>query len=153
MLRILRRHFPSLAGLSGRRAGPGLSAGTPTTCGSRLRYRSVGRLLDEGAEVRAYDPIATESARTAFAGLNIKLCEDMAEAVQDVEAVLLVTRWDEFAHVPALIARQPVPALARRRQADDSAGERCELRRHRTLRRAFERRDVDPGAAAGLDRR
>jgi len=31
--------------------------------------------------------------------------------VQDVDAVLLITRWDEFAQLPALIARQPVPPL------------------------------------------
>jgi UDPglucose 6-dehydrogenase/GDP-mannose 6-dehydrogenase len=67
--------------------------------------------VSEGAEVRAYDPIATESASAVFAGLNIKLCEDMAEAVQDVDAVLLITRWDEFAQVPALIERQLEPPL------------------------------------------
>jgi UDPglucose 6-dehydrogenase len=46
-----------------------------------------------------------------FAGINIKLCDDMTDAVQDVDAVLLVTRWDEFSELPALIARQPVPPL------------------------------------------
>ena len=108
MLRILRGHFPSLAGLRVGVLGLAFRPGTDDMRESPA-IPIVGRLLDEGAEVRAYDPIATESARTAFAGLNIKLCEDMAEAVQDVEAVLLVTRWDEFAHVPALIASPSRP--------------------------------------------
>ncbi len=110
MLHILRRHFPSLAGLRVGVLGLAFRPGTDDMRESPA-IPIVGRLLTEGAEVRAYDPIATESARSVFAGLNIKLCEDMAEAVQDVEAVLLVTRWDEFNQVPALIERQPIPPL------------------------------------------
>lgn len=110
MLDILRRHFPSMAGLRVGVMGLAFRPGTDDMRESPS-IPIVGRLLEEGVEVRAYDPIATDSARTAFAGLNVKLCEEMAEAVQDVDAVLLITRWDEFSDLPALIAEQPRPPL------------------------------------------
>jgi UDPglucose 6-dehydrogenase/GDP-mannose 6-dehydrogenase len=110
MLDILQRHFSSLSGLRVGVLGLAFRPGTDDMRESPA-VPIIGRLLDEGAEVRAYDPIATESARTAFAGLNVKLCEEISEAVQDVEAVLLITRWDEFGCLPALLAEQPRPPL------------------------------------------
>jgi UDPglucose 6-dehydrogenase len=110
MLDLLRRQFPALVGLRVGVLGLAFRPGTDDMRESPA-IPIIHRLVSEGAEVRAYDPIATESASAVFAGLNIKLCEDMAEAVQDVDAVLLITRWDEFAQVPALIERQPEPPL------------------------------------------
>src|ERR1044072_6351266 len=110
MLDLLRRHFPQLEGLRVGVLGLAFRPGTDDMRESPA-IPIINSLVDAGAEVRAYDPIATESASAVFAGLNLKLCEDIADAVQDVEAVLLITRWDEFAEVPSLIARQPVPPL------------------------------------------
>jgi len=110
MLDLLRRQFPELVGLRVGVLGLAFRPGTDDMRESPA-IPIIHKLVSEGVEVRAYDPIATESASAVFTGLNIKLCEDMAEAVQDVDAVLLITRWDEFAQLPALIARQPVPPL------------------------------------------
>jgi UDPglucose 6-dehydrogenase/GDP-mannose 6-dehydrogenase len=110
MLHILRRHFPKLIGIRVGVLGLAFRPGTDDMRESPS-VPIVTKLLDAGAEVRAYDPIAAEAARTVFAGLNVKLCEEMSEAVQDVDAVLLVTRWDEFGDVPDLIAQQPTPPL------------------------------------------
>src|SRR6476619_371274 len=110
MLDLLRRQFPVLVGLRVCVLGLAFRPGTDDMRESPA-IPIIHKLVSEGVEVRAYDPIATESASAVFTGLNIKLCEDMAEAVQDVDAVLLITRWDEFAQLPALIARQPVPPL------------------------------------------
>ncbi len=110
MLDLLRRQFPELVGLRVGVLGLAFRPGTDDMRESPA-IPIIHKLVSEGVEVRAYDPIATESASAVFTGLTIKLCEDMAEAVQDVDAVLLITRWDEFAQLPALIARQPVPPL------------------------------------------
>lgn len=110
MFAILHRHFPSLAGVRVGVMGLAFRPGTDDMRESPA-IPIIGKLLDEGAEVRAYDPVATESARTAFAGLNVKLCEEMAEAAADVDVVLLLTRWAEFGGLPALIAEQPNPPL------------------------------------------
>ena len=52
-------------------------------------------LLAAGAKVKAYDPIATETARAVF-GDTITYCDDAYEALEGAEALLLVTEWNEF---------------------------------------------------------
>jgi UDPglucose 6-dehydrogenase/GDP-mannose 6-dehydrogenase len=110
MLEILRRHYPALVGVRVGVLGLAFRPGTDDMRESPA-IPIIEKLLAEGGEVRAYDPIASETARSVFAGTNVKLCEDLPEAVQDVDAVLLVTRWDEFGDVPALIAEQSTPPL------------------------------------------
>jgi UDPglucose 6-dehydrogenase len=110
MLDMLRRHFPTLEGLRVGVLGLAFRPGTDDMRESPA-IPLITQLAGEGAEIRAFDPIATDSASAVFAGLNIKLCEDISEAVQDVDAVLLVTRWDDFADLPGLLAQQPAPPL------------------------------------------
>jgi UDPglucose 6-dehydrogenase len=57
----------------------------------------AARLSELGAEVRAYDPRAMESARRA--GLRAYLCSDPYDAAQDASAVVLVTEWPEFSQI------------------------------------------------------
>ena len=110
MLHILRRHFPELIGVRVGVLGLAFRPGTDDMRESPS-IPIINKLLHAGVEVRAYDPIAADTARTVFADLNVKLCEELSEVVQDVDAVILVTRWDEFGDVPALIAQQPTPPL------------------------------------------
>jgi UDPglucose 6-dehydrogenase len=57
----------------------------------------VKSLLDEGATVNAYDPEATEKARTVLP--NITYCADPYQAAQGADAVLIVTEWSEFREI------------------------------------------------------
>ena len=50
-----------------------------------------------GAEVRAFDPEATETARRQ--GVRAELCADVYQASQGADAVVLVTEWPEFREV------------------------------------------------------
>ncbi|MBM3457374.1 MAG: UDP-glucose/GDP-mannose dehydrogenase family protein [Armatimonadetes bacterium] len=52
------------------------------------------RLLELGAEVRAYDPEAGEAARRRDLGFDI--CSSALEAARDADAVVLLTEWPEF---------------------------------------------------------
>jgi UDPglucose 6-dehydrogenase len=52
------------------------------------------RLQAAGATVSAYDPIAEEEARKLITG--IEFAPNALEVVQDADAVVLVTEWDEF---------------------------------------------------------
>jgi UDPglucose 6-dehydrogenase len=52
------------------------------------------RLLEEGAQVRAYDHGAGEKPRELVPGLE--LCTDAYDAAAGADAVVLVTEWDEF---------------------------------------------------------
>jgi len=54
------------------------------------------RLLQLGARVKAYDPIAMPACRAQNPELKIQYCESAFDAVRDADAVVLVTEWDEF---------------------------------------------------------
>jgi UDPglucose 6-dehydrogenase len=52
-------------------------------------------LRERGAEVVAYDPVATENMREHFP--DIEYAESADEALEDAHAAVVVTDWDEFA--------------------------------------------------------
>ena len=53
-----------------------------------------GRLQGEGAQVRVYDPVAARRADGMLGGATI--ADSALEAVDDADAVVLVTEWPEF---------------------------------------------------------
>jgi UDPglucose 6-dehydrogenase len=52
----------------------------------------ASRLLAEGAHVRGYDPVAKPNELVS----GMSTCDSAAEAVQDADAAVIVTEWDEF---------------------------------------------------------
>ncbi|MHB1389732.1 MAG: UDP-glucose dehydrogenase family protein [Thermoleophilia bacterium] len=64
----------------------------------------ASRLLGDGAYVKAYDPVAIPYAAKAVRG--ILLCDDILSAVAESDAVVLVTEWDEFSHLPLAEMKQ-----------------------------------------------
>jgi len=52
-------------------------------------------LLSRGAKVKAYDPVAEESARF-YLGDTIEYYHDQYEVLQDADALLILTEWSEF---------------------------------------------------------
>ncbi len=55
------------------------------------------RLLQMGARVRAFDPIAMTACREQNPGLRILYCNDALSAAEHADAIVLVTEWPEFA--------------------------------------------------------
>jgi len=55
----------------------------------------IKKLLEAGATVRAYDPVAMEEARH-YLGESISYCEDQYEALSEADALAMVTEWPEF---------------------------------------------------------
>ncbi|MBL0356121.1 MAG: UDP-glucose/GDP-mannose dehydrogenase family protein [Chitinophagaceae bacterium] len=55
----------------------------------------VKKLLEAGAKVKAYDPIAIKEARHHF-GDTIAYCEDQYETLIDADCVAILTEWPEF---------------------------------------------------------
>jgi UDPglucose 6-dehydrogenase/GDP-mannose 6-dehydrogenase len=110
MIRILDDHFDSLDGL--RVAVLGL-AFKPDTDDMRESpaIAIVNQLLSRGAVVKAYDPVANESARRVLPADQIEFAESLESALDGVQAVLLVTRWDEFRQLPDLLGRLDAPPL------------------------------------------
>jgi UDPglucose 6-dehydrogenase len=52
----------------------------------------ASRLLAEGAEVRAWDPVADASSLLQ----GVRFCDGVLEAVSDADAAVIVTEWDEL---------------------------------------------------------
>ena len=55
----------------------------------------IERLLKEGAEIRVYDPAAMEETKKKL-GNSITYVSDPYDAVQGVNALILMTEWPEF---------------------------------------------------------
>ena len=52
-------------------------------------------LMEKGASVKAYDPLAMPNAKRVLLG-KVKYCRDAKEAVTDCDCILVLTEWDEF---------------------------------------------------------
>ena len=55
----------------------------------------VKKLLQAGASVKAYDPVASEEAKHHF-GDTITYCKDQYEALLDADCLAVLTEWAEF---------------------------------------------------------
>lgn len=54
------------------------------------------RLIQMGARVRAYDPIANAACREQRPDLKMRYCDTAQELASDADALVLVTEWREF---------------------------------------------------------
>jgi UDPglucose 6-dehydrogenase len=54
----------------------------------------VNALVERGAEVSAFDPVAREQAEKIFSG--IEFAPDAYSAASKADALVIVTEWDEF---------------------------------------------------------
>lgn len=55
----------------------------------------IDRLLEAGADVKVYDPVAMDECKRRI-GDKVIYCPDMYSAVVDADALMLVTEWKEF---------------------------------------------------------
>ena len=93
MLALAERHVD----LEGKRVavlGLAFKPGTDDVRNSRA-IPLVESLLDRGADVVGYDPVATENMREHFP--EITYANSAAAALEGAHAALVVTDWDEFA--------------------------------------------------------
>ncbi|HLI86971.1 MAG TPA: UDP-glucose/GDP-mannose dehydrogenase family protein [Bryobacteraceae bacterium] len=58
------------------------------------------RLLQLGARVKAYDPIAMQACRQQHPDLKIRYCDSAREVALDSDALVVVTEWNEFRQLP-----------------------------------------------------
>ncbi|MBD2327267.1 UDP-glucose/GDP-mannose dehydrogenase family protein [Alkalinema sp. FACHB-956] len=112
----LHKHFPSLEGV--RVAILGLSF-RPNTNDMRESpaIPIVRDLLAQKAILKAYDPVANAEAQHILGADALEYCDSLNQVLEGVQAVVLVTRWDEFRSVPELLTKldpQPVFVDGRR---------------------------------------
>ncbi|UVE49770.1 UDP-glucose/GDP-mannose dehydrogenase family protein [Haloferax larsenii] len=112
MLDLLRKRFDP----EGKRVavlGLSFKPGTDDIRSSRS-IPLVEALLDAGADVVGYDPVATENMRERFP--DIDYADSAAAALVDADAALVATAWDEFAALDEQFdeMREPVVIDGRR---------------------------------------
>ena len=56
----------------------------------------IDALLGAGCTVKAYDPVAMDEARRRLAGKSVVYAKDIYDAVNDADALIVVTEWEEF---------------------------------------------------------
>jgi len=116
VLSILKNHFPRLEGLRVTVLGLAFKPGTDDMRGSPA-IPIIKELLAQNALIKAYDPVAKSNAQGLFNDDNISFCKDLDDAVQNVHAILLITRWEEFKKIPELLRdldQQPIVIDGRR---------------------------------------
>ena len=90
MVELLKKHL-TLRGVTIGLLGLAFKPGTDDVRDSRA-IKIVEALLDEGASVRAYDPLAADNFRRLFPQIEYA----SKEAVLNSDAILIVTEWAEF---------------------------------------------------------
>ncbi|MBD1859574.1 MULTISPECIES: UDP-glucose dehydrogenase family protein [Leptolyngbya] len=123
----LNKHFPSLDGV--KIAILGLSF-RPNTNDMRETpaIPLIKALKAQNASLKAYDPVANSEAAKLIRPEEAELCNSLKEVLENVDAIVLVTRWDEFKAVPELIAQfDPQPVFVDgRRMLDKNSIQRYE---------------------------
>ncbi len=107
---LLKKHWPNLKGV--RVAVLGLSF-KPETSDVRESpaFPIMCELLDSGAMVKAFDPVAKHEAQRAFPDAKVNYCDSLDAALEEIDAVVVVTPWKEFRDVPARLAAKQQKVL------------------------------------------
>jgi UDPglucose 6-dehydrogenase/GDP-mannose 6-dehydrogenase len=107
----LRKHFDSLHGVHIGVLGLAFRPETDDMRESPA-IPIVKELLTQGAVVKAYDPVANENAHKILGNGRFQTCENLMQAITDVEAVVLITSWQEFKTLPeSLTGIDPQPVV------------------------------------------
>jgi len=102
VLQLLRKHWTDLRGVRIAVLGLAFKPGTSDVRESPA-FPIIRILREHGAELRAYDPVAMNEARAVIPESDIRYCESLPSALENVDAVVVVTPWEEFQGVPAAL--------------------------------------------------
>lgn len=101
MLDLLRRRVPELEGARITVLGMAFKPGTDDIRESPA-LPVTRALLAAGATVTAHDPVARSAAEPLFEG-RVRFVDSLEQAVVDAEAVLVMTRWEQYRALPEVL--------------------------------------------------
>ena len=122
VIELLEKHFESLEGLCVSVLGLSFKPGTSDMRESPA-IKIINELIKARANVSAFDPVAQNEAEKLFGSADIKYGNTLEEVIQDAEALLILTRWELFNELPALLKtlnQQPLVIDARRMLSNDA---------------------------------
>src|SRR5215212_462221 len=73
---------------------------------SSVAIELVAEMLREGAQVAAYDPKGMDKARAVKAIADATFVDNAVEALQDAEALVIATEWEEFANADLAVVKE-----------------------------------------------
>lgn len=73
---------------------------TLMTCVMLPRWIISRYLIQRGVKARAHDPVALENARKLYPHLGVHYFDDVHEAIDGADALVLVTEWPEYRKLP-----------------------------------------------------
>jgi len=103
VISLIKNKFPSLKGINIAVLGLAFKPGTDDLRESPA-LPVIQELLKCEARIRAFDPVANGEAEKVLGNDNIVYCDDLTSAIDGVQAVVLMTRWEEFRNIPRLLA-------------------------------------------------
>jgi UDPglucose 6-dehydrogenase len=122
VISLLQKHFKSLDRLKIAVLGLAFKPGTDDMRESPA-IPIVRYLIAQGAQVHAYDPVARREAEKLFDNNHIVYHNDLAESIHGTQAVILLTRWDEFNRIPEILSLyNPQPLFVDGRRMLDKTG-------------------------------
>ena len=113
IIAALERHFGDLAGVRVTALGLAFKPGTDDLRESPA-IRVIDALAARSAHVTVYDPIVGEAGASTFAA---ERASSLADAVEQAQAIVILTSWEEFKQLPHLVnalAHPPVVIDGRR---------------------------------------
>jgi UDPglucose 6-dehydrogenase/GDP-mannose 6-dehydrogenase len=119
VVQLLLKHWPSLKGVRIAVLGLSFKPGTNDTRESPA-FPIIRELLTRDASVKAYDPVAIDEAKRVISDPRVSFSANLTAALDQIDAVLVVTPWPDFQVVPSLLAvRDPQPVFVDARRAYD----------------------------------
>jgi UDPglucose 6-dehydrogenase len=110
MIALLKKHYPGLRDVKVAVLGLAFKPGTDDIRESPA-IPVIRRLLDEGAVVSAFDPIAEREMKHEFSESVVRYAGTVDAAIESVDAILLITRWSEFDELPVKLSVLDNPPL------------------------------------------
>ena len=97
LVELLKKHVPRLGGKVIGVLGLAFKPNTDDVRETRA-YPVIRRLLEEGANVIAYDPKAMENFRKFYpdVGSRIAYATSLEDVMKDTDVILILTEWPEF---------------------------------------------------------
>lgn len=109
MIELTKRHYPTLAGVKVAVLGVAFKPGT-SDIREAPSLAVIDTLLREDAIVKVFDPAAGREAERRFKS-TIKCADNLNDAIDDVDVILIMTRWKHFDNLPSLIGTLDTPPL------------------------------------------
>jgi UDPglucose 6-dehydrogenase/GDP-mannose 6-dehydrogenase len=106
---LIKKYFPDLKKIRIGVLGLAFKPGTDDMRESPA-IPIVRDLIEQGAFIKAYDPVALDAAQKIFGNHNITYCRNLSQTLDAVDVVVLLTIWEEFRKLPELFGKlKPQP--------------------------------------------